>query len=300
MNKFLSKTIDNIDEGKTIKKLLKEDMKLSNRIIANLKNNKGILVNNYIENVNYILKDKDFLELIINDGLSENIIPEEMELNIIFEDDQLLIINKPAGLVVHPTTYYFTGTLANGVMYYLKEKGQHCKFRPVNRLDKDTSGLVLIAKTQIAHSILSEQLINKSFKKEYIAIVHNKFKKLEDTINAPIARLPGSIIKRHVSPDGQEAVTKYSILNQNDVAAVAKVNLITGRTHQIRVYFSFIGHPLFGDDLYGGQVDLIIRQALHCTKLEFIHPINKTIMNFNCPMADDIIMLCQKLNLVFM
>lgn len=288
MKKILFKDkINNEMSGKTIKDFLKNKLLLSNRIISNLKNNKGILVNGTIKTVNYRLNFGDVLELYICDHSSENIIPQEMDLDIIFEDDWLLVINKPFGMVVHPTAYHFTDTLGNGVMYYLNQKEQNCKFRPVNRIDKDTSGLVIIAKSQLSHSILSSQIIDNTCKKQYIAVVHNNFTQLSGTINYKIARKPQSIIERYVDDSGQTAITNYTVLGQNDTSSVVKVDLLTGRTHQIRVHFSCIGHPLYGDFLYGSKNDIISRQALHCGKIVCNHPNYKTKLEFVCHIPND-------------
>lgn len=297
INKLLTKHIDESLSGKTVKEILKYDLKLSNRIINKIKGINGIKINNQNVFVNFVTKANDILELLIDDDFSEHIIPEKMNIDIIYEDDNILAVNKPPGLVVHPTTYHFTGTLANGIMYYFKEANISSKFRPVNRLDRDTSGIVLIAKSQLSHSILSNQLIKNEFKKEYIAIVHNNFENQNGIINAPIARKPGSMIERYIHESGQSAVTYYSVLSQSNNATLVKIGLQTGRTHQIRVHFNYIGHSLFGDTLYGGDNSIIQRQALHCLKINFTHPINRRNVCILCDVPDDMRSLARYLNL---
>lgn len=294
--KIFSETIGRNLEGLSLKKLT-ERLGFSSRIRKAIKKPGYILVNSKNENINYILKFGDLVELFVEDNNSEDIIPQKMALNIVFEDDFIFLINKPAGLVVHPTTYHFTDTLANGVTYYLQSKGELCKFRPVNRLDKDTSGLVLISKSQLSHSRLSKQMMEGKFKKEYQAAVHNGFASREGIINAPIARKPGSIMERMVDQSGQEAVTLYKVLSQNDFGAFLSIKLKTGRTHQIRVHFSHIGHSLFGDDLYGGSRELIDRQALHCCKLSFLHPQTNEKLEFKSNIPKDMQKLIQKIGL---
>lgn len=297
MNKKIFSEIMNQNlEGLSIKRLVSR-LGYSSRITKALKRDGHILVNSSNVNINYVLKVGDLLELFIEDDSSENIVPQRMDLDIVYEDEYILLINKQAGIVVHPTTYHFTDTLANGVVYYLQSKGEFCKFRPVNRLDKDTSGLVLISKSQLSHSKLSKQMIEGHFKKEYQAVVHNCFDKIEDVVDAPIARKPGSIIERMVDKSGQVAVTHYKVLSQNTNAAFVSIDLKTGRTHQIRVHFSHIGHSLFGDDLYGGSRELIGRQALHCCSLSFFHPQTNERVQFTSVLPEDMQKLIQKIGL---
>lgn len=298
--KICSMHINRSQEHKTIKDILKGELKLSNRIISNLKYLGKIFVNGEKQNVNFILEEGDIIELFIEEGFSENILPQKMELEIIYEDEDILIINKPPNVVMHPTTYNFTNTLANGVMYYYESKGIRGKFRPVNRLDKDTSGLVLIAKSQLSHSILSNEIINGEFKKEYIAVVHNPLDIKHDIIDFPIERKEDSIIERVVHPNGKKAVTEYSVICQNNNASVVRINLLTGRTHQIRVHFSYLGHPLYGDELYGAKDELINRQALHCVYLNFFHPIKKEQVSFTSEIPKDIKNLIEKLNMDYL
>lgn len=197
--------------------------------------------------------------------------PVEMPLKIAYEDDYLMVIDKPAGQLVHPTTKEHENTLANGILAYYKKQGDFYDFHPVHRLDKNTSGLVLIAKMpHIQHQLAS---FDKNFKRTYLALISGTMPKEHGTLNFPIKRHPDSIIQRIIAPDGQPAITHYKICKANGELSLVELELETGRTHQIRVHLAFMGHPLLGDDLYGGSLDIIQRQALHASKLSFIHPI---------------------------
>lgn len=213
--------------------------------------------------------------------------PHKLPLTICFEDDYLLIINKPAGMLVHPGIQDSIHTLANGILYYYREKNLPYGFHPVNRLDRNTSGLMVIAKMpHIQHIITKNQL--KSVERQYYAIVAGQLSEQSGTIDAPIGRAPDSIIKRMVHPDGQTAITTYQVIaSLPGSASLVKIKLLTGRTHQIRVHFSHIGHPLLGDDLYGGTIDLIHRQALHSAQLITTHPIYGSTIDIACPLPAD-------------
>ncbi len=211
---------------------------------------------------------------------NSNIIPTKMNLNIIFEDDWLLVVNKPAGIAIHPSVLHYYDSLCNGIKFYFDKIGLKKKIRPVNRLDLNTSGLVVFAKCEYIQEYLINQMKNNQFKKEYLAVCNGFFDKKSGTINLPIARKENSIIERCISENGQTAITHYEVLKEFDNYSLVKCSLETGRTHQIRVHMSAIGHPLLGDSLYGSISDLINRQALHCFNLQFIHPIYNNDLNF--------------------
>lgn len=215
-----------------------------------------------------------------------SIVPLDIPLSIIYEDDHLLIVDKPAGLLIHPTTDRLSKSLANAVMNYYVKSRQHLGFHPVLRLDKNTSGLVLIAKQPYIQHLLSKRadIINK----RYLALISGCPQPNEGLIDAPIARHPNSIIERVVASSGQRALTKYRILQSYQNASLAEIELFTGRTHQIRVHFSYIGHPLLGDDLYGGPTALINRQALHAAVLCFEHPISGLTVEVSSPLPADL------------
>ena len=209
-----------------------------------------------------------------------NIIPTKMNLNIIFEDDWLLVVNKPAGIAIHPSVLHYSDSLCNGIKFYFDKIGLKKKIRPVNRLDLNTSGLVVFAKCEYIQECLINQMKNNQFKKEYLAVCNGFFDKKSGTINLPIARKENSIIERCISENGQTAITHYEVLKEFDNYSLVKCSLETGRTHQIRVHLSSLGHPIFGDTLYGSISDLINRQALHCFNLQFIHPVYNNDLNF--------------------
>ena len=211
---------------------------------------------------------------------NSNIIPTKMNLNIIFEDDWLLVVNKPAGIAIHPSVLHYYDSLCNGIKFYFGKIGLKKKIRPVNRLDLNTSGLVVFAKCEYIQEYLINQMKNNQFKKEYLAVCNGFFDKKSGTINLPIARKENSIIERCISENGQTAITHYEVLKEFDNYSLVKCSLETGRTHQIRVHMSAIGHPLLGDSLYGSISDLINRQALHCFNLQFIHPVYNNDLNF--------------------
>lgn len=192
--------------------------------------------------------------------------PVKGDLDILYEDERLLIVNKPSAMPVHPTKRHQLDTLANIVSFYQKSRGESYTFRALNRLDKDTSGCVVMVKDRIAYA-----LIQPTVDKRYIAVCEG-YTARNGVIDAPIALAPDSKIKRCVSPDGAEAVTHYEALAQGNGHTMLRLRLETGRTHQIRCHMSHIGHPLAGDDLYGGSLRFLDRQALHCRDVELIHP----------------------------
>ena len=201
-----------------------------------------------------------------------------MIIEILYEDDYFLIINKPAGIPVHPSTLHFNDTLSNGVKYYYDKNNINKKIRIVTRLDRNTSGIVVIAKNEYIQEQLIYQMKKGLFQKEYIAICNGIFKDKAGTIDANIKRKANSIIERCISNNGQTAITEYKVIEEKDNKSKVLVKLKTGRTHQIRVHMAYIGHPIIGDDLYGKSSNFINRQALHAYKIYFIHPIlNKKI-----------------------
>lgn len=201
-----------------------------------------------------------------------DIFAENIPLNIKYEDEYLLIVDKPAGMLAHPTHGEVTGTLANAVMGYYEEIGLKIAFHPVHRLDRNTSGLILIVKAPELHHKLAPRG-KKLFTRTYFAIVEGILSDRAGTLNFPIGRDETSIVKRMVRPDGQDAVTYYEVVETYKDLSLVKVILETGRTHQIRVHFSHIGHPLAGDDLYGGKRDKIERHALHSSEITLTHPV---------------------------
>ena len=278
-----------------INQILKQELNISSRLLQKLINSKHIYLNNNIVDTRNSVKLNDVISVNLDfDEESENIIPQKMNLNIVYEDDAILIINKPPKIAIHPSILHYNDSLANGVKYYFDEINLHRKIRPVNRLDFNTSGLVLFAKNQYVQECLISQMKNHTFYKEYIAVVSGKFKEKTGVINLPIARKENSIIERCISQTGQQAITHYEVFQEFTDISVVKCILETGRTHQIRLHMSAIGHPLIGDSMYGITSNFIDRQALHSSKISFIHPISKEHMSFECSLPEDIQRLLHK------
>lgn len=273
---------------KNINQILKQEFKLSARLMHKVIINKLVLLNNKQIDTRSSINIGDNVKIDLNyEEENDNIVPVKMNLDILFEDDCLLIINKPAGIAVHPSILHFEDSLSNGIRFYFDSIGLKKKIRPVNRLDLDTSGIIVFAKNEFVQECLIRQMNNNIFKKEYIAIVTGHLKEKSGVINLPIARKENSIIERCISEKGQNAITKYEVIKELDSMSVVKCFLETGRTHQIRVHFMAIGHPLIGDSLYGSKSSLINRQALHCYSISFVHPITKEVLNITCNLPKD-------------
>lgn len=213
--------------------------------------------------------------------------PLPLPLTIAYEDDHLLVADKPAGLLVHPASGPPEPTLANAVVHHLRCRGTSTGFHPVHRLDRNTSGLVVIAKNPYIQHLLGDRTLERS----YLALVTGQPLPAEGVIDAPIGRHPHSIIERVVRPDGQSAVTCYETVTAAGPHALLRLRLLTGRTHQIRVHLAHIGHPILGDDLYGGSTELIGRQALHAALLVFNHPISGEVIRLASPLPADMVNL---------
>ena len=264
-----------------INQILQNELDISSRLLYKLIKNRKILLNDSTCDTRKLANIGDVL--IVDFDYKEdnsNIVPTKMDLDIVFEDDWFLVINKPTGIAIHPSILHYSDSLCNGIRFYFDSIGLKKKIRPVNRLDLNTSGLVVFAKCEYIQECLISQMKNNLFKKEYLAFCNGIFENRTGTIDLPIARKDNSIIERCVSEDGQPSVTHYEVLKEFCNYSLVKCTLETGRTHQIRVHMSAISHPLIGDSLYGSISDLINRQALHCYKLQFVHPITKEFMHF--------------------
>lgn len=281
------------DKYHTVKEVIKSYYNVSDRLLTKLKKNKHILLNNSFSNINSIIKLGDEIQINLDfEEESSNIIPKQMALDILFEDDSLIIINKSSNMAIHPSILHFENSLSNGLKYYFNSKNIKKKIRPVNRLDKDTSGIVVFAKNEYIQESLIKQMKSHDFKKEYYAILEGFIENNKQKIIAPISRKQNSIIEREVSEKGDFAVTHLELIKNfeynNTKLAFVKFILETGRTHQIRVHSKYINHPILGDSLYGNSSILISRQALHAYKINFIHPITKKNMELIAPIPDDI------------
>ena len=294
----LEKKVSKEYEGATIREFLKEDLGLSSRLIRRSAIEKRILVNKKEVRMRYIVHSGDLVQINLQSDESQNITPEKMDLDIVYEDEDILVINKKPYMVVHPTKSYQSGTLANGVLFYFKETNQNCIVRLVSRLDMNTSGLIIIAKNQFAHMALSKEMEGNNLEKRYLAIVHGNLKEKEGTIDAPIYRPDGEEFgtMRIVDERGQRSITHYKVIESFKDADLVECLLETGRTHQIRVHMKHLGHPIYGDTLYGfeGDEELIPRQALHAYGLDFKSPKTKETLSLRAKLPEDMESLLKK------
>lgn len=280
------------EKYESIHQILKQELKISSRLLQKLISNKYVSLNGTITDTRNPVSIGDIVTVNLDfEEKSENIVPTKMQLDIIFEDEAFLVLNKPACIAVHPSILHYQDSLSNGVKYYFEEIGLHKKIRPVNRLDLHTSGLIVFAKNEYVQECLIMQMRENLFKKEYITIVSGQLENQKGSIQLPIARKPNSIIERCVSADGQEAITDYEVVQSFKDYSVVKCLLKTGRTHQIRVHMSAIGHPLLGDTLYGSSSNLINRQALHSYKISFVHPITHKKIDLHADLPEDMKLL---------
>ena len=276
------------NDKQTINQLLQSELKISSRLLFKLIKMHRILLNNEPCDTRNCAFSGDILTIDFNyEEDNSNIVPTELNLNIVFEDDWILVVNKPAGIAIHPSVLHYSDSLCNGIRFYFDKIGLKKKIRPVNRLDLNTSGLVVFAKCEYIQECLINQMKNNQFKKEYLAVCNGIFENKSGTINLPIARKDNSIIERCISENGQVAITHYKVLKEFDYYSLIKCYLETGRTHQIRVHMSAIGHSLLGDSLYGSVSDLIDRQALHCYNLQFVHPVYNNNLSFFGDLPND-------------
>lgn len=288
----LNYTVTNDCKYLNINQILVSEFNISARLRSKLIRLKCIYKNSAVADTRDYVSTGDIITISFDyNEDNSNIVPTKMALDIIYEDSWLIVVNKPAGIPVHPSILHYTDSLSNGLCYYFNSIGLNKKIRPVNRLDLNTSGLVVFAKCEYVQEQLSFQMQNDRFKKEYICLVSGLLEKKSGIINLPIARKPGSIIERCIDKNGQPSITEFTVLKEFDEYSLVKCILKTGRTHQIRVHFSYIGNPLLGDSLYGSSSTLITRQALHSYTIGFIHPINNKSLNFIAPIPEDIDLL---------
>ena len=249
----------------------------------------SILINGVWSYMRTPLKSGDILTVHIKETESSpNIPPVNLPLDIISEDEDIIVVNKPAGMPVHPSLNNYENSLANALMYYYQEQGKPFIFRCTNRLDRDTSGLTVIAKHMVSSAILSNMGVRHEITREYLAIVRGELIPEEETVDAPIGRAESSLIERKIDFEkGEHAVTHYHVIEEKNGHSLVSLTLETGRTHQIRVHMKHIGHPLIGDYLYNPDMEFISRQALHSYRLSFSHPITGEQMDFTAPLPED-------------
>lgn len=279
------------NESGRIDLFLSENTDYSRNQINNLLENACILVNNKSVKNSYKIKEGDQIEFVKELDISTTMVPTQMDLNIVYEDEDIMVIDKPSGLVVHPGSGNHDNTLANGLLYYTKELSDvNGENRPgiVHRIDKDTSGLLLVAKTNSAHQILADNFKNKLVKREYIALLEGVFPNKRAIIDAPIGRDELNRKKMTVTEkNSKDAVTHLEVVTRYVDYTLVSLKLETGRTHQIRVHMNYIGYPVFNDPVYSRRKSTEFGQFLHSAKLDFIHPITKKEMSFSSPLPNE-------------
>lgn len=273
-------------DGYNVRDYLLLEKNISRQTLKKIKFHGGKLhVNESVVNVRHPLKTGDVLDVYLpEESRAESLYPVDMPLDILYEDDFLLVVCKPAGLAVMPKIGNSEPTLAHGLIHYYDQHQLPYTAHIVTRLDKDTSGLVLIAKHQLAHGYFRTMQIER----KYLALVEGILKNKSGIIRAPIARKSGSIIERCVSEEGKYAETHYRVIEEQPNRSLVDIVLKTGRTHQIRVHFSYLNHPLLGDTLYGGRKVDSKRQALHCYHLSFQHPYTEEFIRIMAPWPEDL------------
>lgn len=280
--------------------LFNHDIGLTRSAIQKLIDNKSISVNSAAVSKNYKLKENDLITIDFPEPVKLDVLPQNIPIDIIYEDDELLVVNKPKGMVVHPAAGNPDGTLVNALLHHCDGRLSSINgvIRPgiVHRIDKNTSGLLIIAKTDYSHNFLAEQIKDHSFTREYQAVVCGRFKDFKGTINEPIGRNKYDRKKMCVTEhNSKNAVTHYEVIDEFGQFSLLKFTLETGRTHQIRVHSSYIGHPVYGDDVYGKAVKGVNGQCLHAKKIGFIHPLTNEYIEFDSQLPDYFIKIINKL-----
>lgn len=312
----LSYVVPPEEDGFTLKTILRDRMGLSRKLLSRLKlTNEGITVNGQRRYTNATVRAGDRVEVRMEEEQSDDILPQNIPIDLLHEDDHLLVLNKPAGIIVHPTIGHYTNTIANAVVHHWLQAGRRHRFRPVHRLDRETSGVLVIAKNPYAHQHISEQMQSGRVEKRYLAVVRGRVREEAGTIDAPIDRDPQSPHIRIVTASGYPSVTHYETVERfGEVATLVSIRLETGRTHQIRVHMKHIGHPLLGDSLYSaegsgaeagcarsdakavaGEAAAIDRQALHAAALAFAHPADGRPVRFEAPLPADMSRMIERL-----
>lgn len=300
---FLKFEVTDDQSGIRIDRFLSENTEeLSRSYLQKLIKEQKVQVNSIPAKSSYKVQTKDMITVELPQVTEPDILPEDIPLDILYEDEDVLVVNKPKGMVVHPSAGHYTGTLVNAVMFHCKDhlSGINGILRPgiVHRIDKDTTGALLVCKNDHAHKVLAEQLKEHSIKRRYRAIVSGVLKEDQGTVNAPVGRHPVDRKKMAVNyKNGKEAVTHYQVLERFSNATYIECRLETGRTHQIRVHMTSIGHPLLGDEVYGSGKNPyhLQEQTLHAMVLGFVHPSSGEYMEFTAPLPEYFLKLLDKL-----
>ena len=288
MDRIFHYQITENEQGTTVLDFLRKKG-FSRHILSSMKADKEALTKNgqRIGGREQLLAGDYFRVRLLETVDSDGIVPVSMPLSILYEDEDILVINKPADMPVHPSIGNYTNTLANGVAAYLDAKDEHSPFRCINRLDRDTSGALILAKNAFSAAVLSTQMRNRQIRRTYLAVVEG-ITPPNGTISAPISRVDDSVIERHVDfLRGEPAVTHYERLEVKNEHSLLEIHLETGRTHQIRVHMGYIGHPLPADYLYHPEYDCFKRQPLHSLQLKFRHPVTDKSMCLLAPVPED-------------
>ena len=288
MDRIFHYQITENEQGTTVLDFLRKKG-FSRHILSSMKADKEALTRNgqRIGGREQLLAGDHFRVRLLETVDSDGIVPVSMPLSILYEDEDILVINNPADMPVHPSIGNYTNTLANGVAAYLDAKDEHSPFRCINRLDRDTSGALILAKNAFSAAVLSTQMRNRQIRRTYLAVVEG-ITPPNGTISAPISRVDDSVIERHVDfLRGEPAVTHYERLEVKNEHSLLEIHLETGRTHQIRVHMGYIGHPLPADYLYHPVYDCFKRQPLHSLQLEFRHPVTDKPMCLLAPVSED-------------
>lgn len=276
--------------------ILEQMFHLSTRQMSKWMHHKKIVLNgSLVSDLNQVVQAGDRLMVHLFEEEEYGVDPEPIPIDVLYEDDHILVVNKQAGISVHPTEPGQRGTLAHAIAHHYQLQGLQIKVRHIHRIDKDTSGAILIAKHALAHTILDQDLRKHHIHRQYVAFAVGQFAQKSGTIDKPIGRDRHHPTRRRVSATGDPAITHYDVLEQYQDGAYVRLKLETGRTHQIRVHLSAIGHPLYGDTLYGGPRYPIRRQALHGERLHIVHPITREEMEFYAPMPEDMVQLLKYL-----
>ena len=289
MNRTISYDIDSHSEGLRVEQFLRRKGYSAQNLSTIKRMPESILVNGVHYYMKQTLKAGDRLLVRIQETeSSRNIPPVCAPLSVVYEDEDLIVINKPAGMPIHPSLNNYTNSLANALAWYYQQQGKPFIFRCCNRLDRDTSGLTVVAKHLVSGNILSTMTKKKEVRREYLAVVRGHSIPESGTISAPLARKGGTIIERVVDFDrGEPAVTHYHLVREANGHSLVSLQLETGRTHQIRIHLKHLGFPLVGDYLYNPDMEYISRQALHSFRLSFPHPITGEVMDFTAPLPED-------------
>jgi 23S rRNA pseudouridine1911/1915/1917 synthase len=294
--RWIEHTVAEGEAGRTLQEILTGPMGVSRRMIQRLTRSEGIRVNRHTAFLGRKLRAGDVVRVRMAEREEAGLTPQEMPLAILHEDADVLVLDKPPHLFVHPTSPGQTGTLAHGIAHHWMRMGLQAKVRPVHRLDRDTSGLLLVAKTPFAHQHLDRQLRERTLRRTYLALVRGVVDSDEGTVDAPIGRHRANPNLRMVRPDGEPAVTRWRVVERLRDATLLEVELETGRTHQIRVHMAHLGHPVLGDRQYApADRSPARRQALHAWRISFTHPISGERMELEAPLPADLASLRERL-----